>query len=407
MQWKSGKMPRINPGTRAGTHLHAEGEVNENKKMYSALSTRLLEMSESEDYEEAKHEWRVTGNVWYIPDAYYEATLPIEHIGRHNGYCVCGHPIHWNFEIENTKTVVREIVGSECIENWMIIRHLKEIKGLLDDEITEEKIKEWMKEAVRSMKCDWWWKENGDDFEEMFNAIKEIDARFSVRLNRRIWKSDTQRYENTYKIAKTAAGSLSGFASVVWRWNNPVNPKRQIETRGYPNKKLWREIQLLFARLKRYENQLNDENVERIERINSVVNMRERQNILAEKRQRERNKQRELAMKLREESVTEKELTNFKDMCEYYDIPVFSLNDGNTRWEEDFLFSIKKRLCEDKDLSKKQIKRLLSILNSNEKWKTAPTERQLKYITSLGGDADSVDNKTQASKYISKLKGEE
>ena len=65
-------MPRINPGTRAGTHLHAEGEVNENKKMYSALSTRLLEMSESEDYEEAKHEWRVTGNVWYIPDAYYE-----------------------------------------------------------------------------------------------------------------------------------------------------------------------------------------------------------------------------------------------------------------------------------------------------------------------------------------------
>ena len=32
MQWKSGKMPRINPRARPGTHLHAEGETNENKK---------------------------------------------------------------------------------------------------------------------------------------------------------------------------------------------------------------------------------------------------------------------------------------------------------------------------------------------------------------------------------------
>ena len=38
MQWRSGKMPRINPGARAGTHLHAEGDDNENKKMYSVLS---------------------------------------------------------------------------------------------------------------------------------------------------------------------------------------------------------------------------------------------------------------------------------------------------------------------------------------------------------------------------------
>ena len=400
-------MPRINPGTRAGTHLHAEGDENENKKMYSALSTRLLEMSESEDYEEAKHEWRVTGNVWYIPDGYYANVLPIEHIDRHNGYCVCGHPIHWNFEIENTKTVVKEIVGSECIENWMIIRHLKEIKGFLDDEITEEKIKEWMKEAVRSMKSDWWWKENGDDFEEMFNAVKEIDARFSVRYSRRAWMTSTQRWENTYKIAKTSRGSLSGFASVVWRWNHPNNAKRQIETRGYPNKKLWREIQLLFARTKRYQAQIDQERMEKIVRTEEVINLRRISTENRAKSNLRLKQQRKLALKLREESITHKELESFKTMCEYYDIPMFSLKDSTTAWEEDYLYSMKKRLCQDKDLSNKQLKQLIKILNDNDEWKVKPTERQLKYIISLGGDVNTVNSKTDASKYISKLKGEE
>ena len=399
-------MPRINPGARAGTHLHAEGDDNENKKMYSALSNRLLEMSESEDYEEAKHEWRVTGNVWYIPDGYYADVLPVEHINRHNGYCVCGHPIHWNFEIENTKTTVREIVGSECIENWMIIRHLKEIKGYLDDEITEEKIAEWMKEAVRTMKSEWWWNENGDDFEEMFNAVKEIDARFSVRNSRRIWQRETERWEQTYKIAKTSRGSLSGFASVVWRWNHPDNAKKQIETRGYPNKKLWREIQLLFARLEKYTVMITDEKAEKVSRVEDLVLRRRYQREATAKRVKQRELQREMAFKLREESVTDIQLERFKTMCEYYDIPVFSLRDANTEWEKDFLFSVKTRLCEDKDLTDKQLKTTIDILNKNEDWKTLPSERQLKYIISLGGDETSVNSRAQASKYISKLKGE-
>ena len=399
-------MPRINPRTQAGTHLRAGGDENKNKKMYSALSTRLLQMSEAEDYEAAKHEWRVTGNVWYIPDEYYTHVLPIEHLNRHNGYCVCGHPIHWNFEIENTKTTVKEIVGSECIENWMIIRHLKEIKGLNEDEITEEKIAEWMKESVRSMKCDWWWRENGDDFEEMFNAVKEIDARFSTRLSRRIWRADTQRWEQTYKIAKTSSGSLSGFASVVWRWNHPNNAKRQIETRGYPNKKLWREIQLLFARIQRFTITLNDEVNEREERVEKVRLEREQAIELAEAREQQRNLMREKALQMREEAFTEKALENFKNLCEYYDIPTFTMSDAKNHWEQEFLQNIKERMCSDKDLTDKQLQQLIKILKEDIKWQDKPTERQLKYIISLGGDPELINSKHQASTYISKLKGE-
>ena len=398
-------MTRINPGARAGALLRAEGDENNNKKVYTALSTRLLRLSNSDDYEEANHEGIVTGNVWYIPSQYYNEVLPEIHLDNHNGFCVCGHPIHWHFEIQNTENNTLEIVGSECVENWMIIRHLKEVKGLKDDEITEEKIAEWMKAAVKSMKAEWWWRENGDDFEEMFNAVKEIDARFSVRFSRTRWCSDTQRYEKTYKLAKSSANSLSGFASIVWRWNHPRNPKRQIETRGYPNKKLWREIQLLFARLQRYNNKMVAHDTERSDRVKEIQSERIRMTLAHEERQRVLEEQRKLAIKLREETYTATQQKNFETLCEYYDIPTFANTDATSRWEQDFLHNIKGRMCNDKDLTDKQLNKLMTILK-NTAWLNKASTRQLKYIKDLGGSIDGIETKKDASALIKELKME-
>ena len=36
------------------------------KSHYPRLTDRLLALSESDDYEEAKHEWRITGRVWRL-----------------------------------------------------------------------------------------------------------------------------------------------------------------------------------------------------------------------------------------------------------------------------------------------------------------------------------------------------
>ena len=46
---------------------------------------------------------------------------------------MCGHPIAWHFEVENTENNTLEILGSEHITNWMIIRHLRENKGIPED----------------------------------------------------------------------------------------------------------------------------------------------------------------------------------------------------------------------------------------------------------------------------------
>ena len=135
------------------TH-HAIGEqldvinVNRSGALNKALIERLTAESNSDDWEEAKHEWRATGNTWYIPlrDS-AGGRLPPEHLSKHPHHCICGHEIAWHFEIENTVNGKLEILGSEHITNWMIIRHLIENKGLDPETITEELIQEWKKDT--------------------------------------------------------------------------------------------------------------------------------------------------------------------------------------------------------------------------------------------------------------------
>ena len=148
------------------TH-YLEGEERDNINVRrtgafnKSLITRLTQESVSDNWDEAKHEWKVTGRVWYIPLSHIPIRLPEIHREKHPQECICGHKIAWHFEVENTENGNLEILGSEHITNWMIIRHLKEECGIPESAITEDKIMEWIKEKVKSMKCDWWWNEYG------------------------------------------------------------------------------------------------------------------------------------------------------------------------------------------------------------------------------------------------------
>jgi hypothetical protein len=71
------------------------------------LKERMVDLSVADNYDDCKHEWIVTENVWYIPfgeDA--NVVLPDVHCHGENAHaheCLCGHPIVWHFEIENTE----------------------------------------------------------------------------------------------------------------------------------------------------------------------------------------------------------------------------------------------------------------------------------------------------------------
>lgn len=129
------------------------------------LIERMVELSKADNYDDAKHEWIATGNVWWtgLGDAPAWAT---NHIHK----CLCGHDIVYHFEIHNTETDIRECVGSDHINSYLIFRAIKEENpGLSDDQITDEMIEEWITVRVEALKKNAWWKLHGDEFTRMFN----------------------------------------------------------------------------------------------------------------------------------------------------------------------------------------------------------------------------------------------
>ena len=356
-----------------------------------ALMRRLTEESVSSDWEDAKHEWRVTGRVWYIPfsNHYGHERLPQVHQDKHPRECICGHPIAWHFEIENTENGNLEILGSEHITNWMIIRHLKEVMNIPESAITEEKIQEWIKAAVKTMKADWWWNTWGEEWEEMFNHVKELDLRVNVRTKGTYYDGKTKRYEPHYVIAKASKGSLGKMASVVWRWNHPDNPRRQIETRGYPNDKLWKDVQLLFARYNRLLTEADHKDEQYNKRVEAV--------------ELEMQRRRDAANSIREETKNEYEDTALIEACGYYDIPAFTTDMGKNDWETKFLNDMRNRIVQRKELTTRQLNALLKIINPNEVVDDLATKKQINFIKRLGGNPPENLSKKDASAMIDTL----
>lgn len=333
-----------------GTHF-ADGElldninVNRSGALNKALIERLTKESDSDNWEDAKLEWRATGNTWYIPlSDNAGGRLPVEHLEKHPHYCICGHEIAWHFEIENTVNGELEILGSEHITNWMIIRHLIENKGFDLETITDELIQEWMKESVKSMKAEWWWNEYGDEWEELFNEVKELDLRVNVRQKGRKFSYQTRQYESQYVIAKTKVGSLGKMASIVWRWNHPNNPRKQIETRGYPNEKLWRDVQLLFAKKERFTKMMDNKDEEKAARIAYL------------------NPTKKIAEDIRATTYEQQSNELFTEALALYDLPTFSSEDGRNTWEKNFLVNIRQQIIDGKELSVKQLNVVMKII---------------------------------------------
>ena len=91
-----------------------------------------------------------------------------------------------------------------------------------------------------------------------------------------------------------------------------------------------------------------------------------------------------------------------KQVCSYYDIPMFNPeNDSNSDWEHDFLISIKRQLLDDYELSRRQIESLLKIIDRNNK---TPTDAQTSYLTALGYTGTIPTTHLEISKLINEWK---
>jgi hypothetical protein len=215
---------------------------------------------------------------------------------------------------------------------------------------------------LRNEKSDAWWEENGEDFTEFYEAIQEIDERYSVRYHKRYWNHQTRRYERSTKIAKTSKGSLSNMASIVWRWN------LQRTTKGYPNPRLWRDIMIMFARLDQFNERMITEDEEKNQRILEIAIAQREAQLAYEERIRRQEERVKLAEQTREEGYTEKQKKAFTDLCVYYDIPEFNSLMGQHHGERRHISQMKKKMCNDLEPSDVQRKRLFEILGRDQKW---------------------------------------
>ena len=390
------------------------------------LIRKMTELSVADNYEEAKEEWIATGDVWWagsadMPDWVSESS--------HHNYCLCGHPIVYHFRIRNTENGVEEIVGSDHINSYLIMRQIAEEKKINLAEVSDEQVEIWLKERVGSMKAEAWWEENGTAFTTMFDAVKEIDVWHNVYEKHYVYNDKYQRLETQRVLRKKGKGTFGidyDMASIVWRWNHPDNPKAQIKTRGYPNDKLMMDLSLFFAQsvsMRPAFEAWKKEREDRLAYLEEQANLRrkrqeearERARLAqiewekgAPERERKAREERILAEAARQErerkkferTTTELAMAHseaFVNMCGFYGIPVFDETFAGNAWEAEFLLSIRKRLSNRKELSVAQLQNIQEIMLENP-----PTDKQVKFLWDLGWEGE-IPSKNFASKKINQL----
>tara|TARA_R100000458_G_scaffold59940_1_gene72991 strand:- start:6183 stop:7346 length:1164 start_codon:yes stop_codon:yes gene_type:complete len=366
------------------------------------LKKQMVALSKADNYEEAKHEWIATGKVWW--EEIGDPTNPPEYVSKHPFKCLCGHNIVYHFEIHNTETDVRECVGSDHINSYLILRAIREETGLSDEQITDKMIEEWITVRVEALKKTAWWNMHGSEFTKMFDAVKDMDLRINVRKSGRYYDATLRMYRDKTFIRKRAEGNYgeTGYqmASIVWRWNHPDNPKNQQARKGYPNQKLFNDLLMFYFTLEQAEAQVKKEEdfvAERQEQLRKHDEMIENRRKAAIER-----KQKIVATV---EDIKHQPV--FVEACEYYGIKPFVPEQGKDSWEERFLLDIKNKMIKGMVLTENQSKKLWEILDSDKKEVLPATERQKNYLIRLGyeGDIDDI-SKSDASSEISKLKKE-
>tara|TARA_R110002167_G_scaffold180250_2_gene380467 strand:- start:225 stop:1223 length:999 start_codon:yes stop_codon:yes gene_type:complete len=316
------------------------------KSNYPRLTSKLLALSTADDYEEAKLEWRITGNVWrksagHIPD----------HPSGHNNFCLCGHPIVYHFEIENTKTSTLEIVGSSCISNWMVLRHMSEKLKIDKRTITEKMIEEWKQTAVQTLIKDSWWNENGVDFIKEFKSIADLDLRINVKhTDKKYWDETFKEYRPQTFIRKSSNGTFGHpdyeMASIVWRWNHPDNKKCQKDSRrGIPNERLLNDMSLFYLNIKNIVERVSIEHNIDATRIRNLGNI-----------------DRHITEQILKVNSNDLEQLEFLRGCIHFGIRPFTTGEATTSWERRFLRDMRRYVREQRRPSMKQIETLIKIL---------------------------------------------
>jgi hypothetical protein len=360
------------------------------------LKKRLIERSIADNYDDAKEEWIATGDVWWsgsydIPD--WVSDSP------HQNYCLCGHGIVYHFRIRNTENGLEEIVGSDHINSYLIMRQIAEEKKVNVAEVTDEQVEIWLKERVGSMKAEAWWAENGDAFTMMFDAVKEVDVWHNVHLKDYVYDSSRRQYYHRRVLRKKGKGEFGlnyEMASIVWRWNHPDNPKAQIKTNGFPNEKLMMDLSLFFTlcqtglkkehedwmalrqkRLEQEEQRQEQIRVRREKEAQERKEREERERIEWEAGREERERKARIEQKKREAAQREKQRQKqlkaveflsepksgaFENMCGFYGIPVFDASTTSNVTDQIYLARIKGVLLGKKpELSRAVLEKLKEI----------------------------------------------
>ncbi len=362
------------------------------------LKQKMVELSVSDDYDVAKHEWIATGKVWWDEVG---ASEP-DYTNGHPYYCLCGHPITYHFEIHNTETDVRECVGSDHINSYLILRAIREETKLKDEQITDEMIEEWINVRIDALKKNAWWNVHGEHFLEMFEAIRDMDLRVNVRKDGSYyWDSHLRMRRPKTFVRKRATGTFGEphykMASIVWRWNHPENTKAQINGRGYPNSALWLDIMKFFFQLDAAKAQCEMEDNQDAKRLDMLKKHDEIQEATKK------------AQVIRREKVVAalediQHAPAFAEACEYYGLEPFVPEQGRDSWEESFLADVKKKMISGLVLTERQVAKLNDVF-TGDKIIAEATDKQKQYLVRLGyeGDLDNI-TKDDASTQISKLK---
>ncbi len=370
-----------------------------NGRWDKALKRNMVALSVADNYDDAKHEWVATGNVWYRS---LRDDIP-EWCAGHQDSCLCGHPVVYHFEIHNTETGHRDCVGSDHINSYLILREIQERTGLATQDITDKMIEEWIQVRVKTMIKNAWWDNNGEHFEKLFNEVKDFDLRVNVRTVGQLYDFKYKMNVPKTKIRKAGSGDpgTTGYkmASIVWRWNHPDNPNCQRDSRGYPTEKLYQDLVIFNFRLKEVKEQLAKEEERLAERLIEIKEQEKAEAALKEQRLLRRNRIVEGLNDQENDPI-------FAEACDYYGVRVFFPEEAQNNWEEGFLRDMKSRMLDRKALSDKQYEKLIGILSGENSWNSAEaTEKQIAFLIRLGYEGETATlNKGEASELIARIK---
>ena len=411
-----------------------------------ALKKRMVELSNADNYDDAKEEWIATGSVWWGNDDEHTPDWVTQ-----RGKCLCGHSVVYHFEILNTETNHRDCVGSDHINTYLIMKEISRRTGIDIVDITQGDIDKWIQERTKTMMAKSWMSRHGEHFNKVYDEIKEVDILINVKGTPSMyWSRQDNKYLYRSSLKKKGEGqptdSYYQMASIVWRWEHPENNKAQSQTRGYPTDKLWQDMLIfqafitlkhkarydkliLYARLStvdyldRMETRRIDE-IHRTEqrRLSDIKRAEEKRlsDIAWELGREERELKAAAAAKRAATAAAEEEArryaasqltlkskdnnADFTQMCQYYGLRPFNEQLASTAWESRFLSSVKTLLSDKQELSNSQLEHLKTIVS---KQITLP---QIKYLENLGynpvDDLQWRENLTrkQASEEIEKIK---